>query len=200
MSEQDREQTLCEDCGKSDAVCTMAVMMGTKVIHRKLCQACMAKTSMALAAGNLGQLLGSMMAAARGAAQEPAQQQAPAPETPPTAAPAPAARKLQEVPGEPEACPGCGRTYQQLLQSGRAGCAACWPTFRRTMETALAGGTPALQHTGRRPVASEEALRDRAQREQLQRQLDEAIAREDYETAAQLRDALRAADRQGGAS
>ncbi|MBQ2952932.1 MAG: UvrB/UvrC motif-containing protein [Clostridia bacterium] len=196
MSEHENVQGLCEDCGKNDAVCTMAVMMGTKTIHRKLCQACMAKTSMALAAGNLGQVLGSILAAAQGAAQPAAAPDAlrPQPAPKPQAAPA-----LPTVEGEPESCPGCGLPYAQLRQHGRAGCARCWTAFRRTVEKGLASYAPAVQHTGRRPVDSEEARRDRAVREMLQRRLEEAIAREDYESAAQLRDAMREIDRQEGA-
>ena len=49
MSEFDQERVPCEACGQHDAVCTVAVRMGKQVLHRKLCQACMAKTSMSIA-------------------------------------------------------------------------------------------------------------------------------------------------------
>lgn len=209
MSEHENEQAMCEECGKNDAVCTMALMMGSKVIHRKLCQACMAKTSMAIAAGNLGQVLGSILASVKGAGQQAdapdapaAAESAPVPDAPaaPAAPAAAPAQGMPEVTGEPEACPGCGLQYQQLRQGGRAGCAQCWPTYQRTVEAALAKAAPAVQHTGRSPVTTQAAQRSRARREALQRRLDEAIAREDYESAAQLRDALRRADRQGDAT
>ncbi len=192
MSEHDREQVLCEDCGQANAVCTVAVMMGTRVIHRKLCQACMAKAGMSIAAGNLGQVLGAMLAAARNTAQQAPQAVRPA--VPPVRREEP----LPEVSGDEAVCPQCGMTSQQYRESCRPGCAACCTAFRGTLTEALKRRGSSLVHTGRRPAHSEEAQRDRAWREEMQRQLDEAIAREDYETAAVLRDTLRGSMAQGG--
>ena len=131
------------------------------------------------------------MAAARAAAPQGAEQGT----APQPAAKAPARPLLPAVPGEPAACPSCGMTLDQLRRTGQLGCAVCASAFRRTLTAALTPqGAPEVRHAGRRPEASDAARQQRAQRESLQRRLDEAIAREDYETAAQLRDALRLAD------
>lgn len=203
MSEHENEQVLCEDCGQQSAVCTVAVMMGEKVMHRKLCQACMAKASMAIAAGNLGQVLGSLMAAARNAAQSKADE---APEETnaqpaPTPAVKPAATvpSLPVIPGEAEACPQCGLTYEAFRKQRRPACAACCTAFRQSVRRVLGETCNSLQHVGRRPVTGVDAQRQRARLERLQRQLDEAVAREDYENAAILRDALRNEENRGNA-
>ena len=203
MSEHENEQVLCEDCGQQSAVCTVAVMMGEKVMHRKLCQACMAKASMAIAAGNLGQVLGSLMAAARNAAQNrggDAPEAANAPSAPaPAVKPDVAQLLLPAIPGEAESCPQCGLTYEVFRKQRRPACAACCTAFRQSVRRLLSENSKSLQHVGRRPVAGEDAQRQRARLEKLQRQLEEAVAREDYEQAAILRDALRNEESRGNA-
>lgn len=201
MSEHESEQVLCEDCGQQSAVCTVAVMMGEKVMHRKLCQACMAKASMAIAAGNLGQVLGSLMAAARNAAQsKAAEAQEEAADQPAAAAkPATPEKPLPAIPGEAEVCPQCGLTYEAFRKQRCPACAACCTAFRQSVLQVLRESGKTLPHVGRRPETGENAQRQRNHLEKLQRQLDEAVAREDYEKAAILRDALRKEKNRGDA-
>lgn len=54
-----------------------------------------------------------------------------------------------------------------------------------------------VQHAGRRPLATAEDQRKRTAAETLQRQMEQAVALEDFETAAQLRDQLRALSANG---
>lgn len=187
MSEFDQERVPCEECGQHDAVCTVAVMMGKQVLHRKLCQACMAKTSMSIASGNIGQVLGALVAAAKNAAQAATRQ---AEEN------APADAASEEAPGA--ACPQCGRTLAAFRKDGRLGCAACCTAFGEELLAQLTKTCPEARHIGRSPVEGEQAQRSRARLEALQRQMAEAVAREDYETAARCRDALRSAGVQEG--
>ena len=49
-----------------------------------------------------------------------------------------------------------------------------------------------MQHAGRKPLDSEEAQRSRSRHEELQRQMEQAVAQEQFELAARLRDQLRA--------
>ena len=194
MSENNQEQVLCEDCGQQNAVCTVAVMMGEKVMHRRLCQACMTKTSMSIAAGNLGHVLGALMAAARKAPAPGndggATPGSPAP-VPQPGKPAPRPVMLPAIEGEAELCPQCGTTYEAFRKKGRPTCPVCCMAFRKSVRQVLGGHCPQVQHMGRRPVDGEGAQQYRAERERLQRQLEEAVAREDYENAAVLRDTLR---------
>ena len=187
MSEFDQERVPCEECGQHDAVCTVAVMMGKQVLHRKLCQAFMAKASMSIASGNIGQVLGALVAAAKNAAQAANRQ---AEEN------APADAASEEAPGA--ACPQCGRTLAAFRKDGRLGCAACCTAFGEELLARLTKTCPEARHTGRSPVEGEQAQRSRARLEALQRQMAEAVAREDYETAARCRDAMRSAGVQEG--
>lgn len=198
--EQEQERVLCEECGQMSAVCTVAVMMGTKVLHRKLCQACMAKASMSIASGNIGKVLGAIMQAARSAAQEAAA----ALETPVEEAAEPAAES-EAAPSEAQAeentpemppqadmvCPQCGTSLGSCLKTRRIGCARCYSVFREHLQLPVDREGQTLMHVGRSPLRTRAAQADRLRWEKLQRQLDEAVAREDYESAAKLRDELR---------
>lgn len=177
MSENDRERMLCEECGQKEAVCTVATVVGQQMTHRHLCQECMARMSMSIATGNIGQLLGSIMAAVGKAPGAPA----PRPKEP-----------APELPRENPACSRCGTTLHTFIKTGRLGCAGCYRTFSAHVMPVLKKLSGTLEHKGRRPLNTEDALRSRSLREMLQRQMEEAAAAEDFERAAQLRDALRA--------
>ena len=183
MAEYEQERVMCEECGEQEACCTVAVMMGGQAIHRRLCQACMAKASMSIAAGNIGKVLGAIMAAAHKAAGESVQEAA--------RTEAPEETETPEAPGEEVSCPRCGKLQSEFRKSGRLGCAACYGVFRDQIMPILEKNCPLPEHTGRRPLSTEAAKRSRARREELQRRMEEAVARDDFETAAKLRDKLR---------
>ncbi len=197
MSEYEQERVPCEECGQQDAVCTVAVMMGKQVIHRKLCQACMAKTSMSIASGNIGQVLGALINAARNAAQAAVQKQ----DSPETEAPSEEASVQAEpldIADGDAVCRQCGMTLGEYRKLKRMRCAACCTAFRSALTEMFRKSCPAAQHVGRRPLNTREAQLGRARREALQRQMAEAGAREDCETAARCRDALRSVNAQEG--
>ncbi len=80
-------------------------------------------------------------------------------------------------------CPVCGFTLEDYRRTSRLGCPDCYSFFARElgdMATALAD----VPEGGSSPAPSS--------REKLERQLREAIEREDYESAARLRDEIKA--------
>lgn len=77
-------------------------------------------------------------------------------------------------------CPACGFTLEGYRKTGRLGCPDCYAVFARELETEL----PAAADDGAAPAPVDE-------RRALEQQLRAAIEREDYETAASLRDRLR---------
>ena len=95
-----------------------------------------------------------------------------------------------------EACPECGATLQDFRASGRVGCARCWVAFERPLRDLLRRLHGATRHTGepsrrRRQATSPERAAsepDRKLREELPRL---AVAAEQFERAAELRDQLR---------
>lgn len=77
-------------------------------------------------------------------------------------------------------CPACGFTLDIFRKTGRLGCPDCYTVFARELEAAL----PAAADDGAEPAPADE-------RRALEQQLRDAVAREDYERAAALRDRLR---------
>lgn len=95
-------------------------------------------------------------------------------------------------------CPGCGLTAARWREEGRLGCAECYDAFADLLATAIPSLTVGEAPTAKEPrsvpptsgsQATAAAAADR-QDALLQRELDEAVEREDFERAATLRDAL----------
>lgn len=177
MAENENGFVPCEECGVNEACYTISVMMGEQITQRHLCADCMAKMNMNLAAGNIKHLLSAIMSAITGAAEEASAN-----------APAPANE------GEEDAaivCERCGSTLSQFVKSGKLGCPQCYKAFREQLTPMLQQIHGRVQHAGRKPLNDEAAQQRRAVCDRLSRQLEQAVAMEDFETAAVLRDQLR---------
>jgi protein arginine kinase activator len=88
-------------------------------------------------------------------------------------------------------CPLCGSTAEELAATGRVGCAACYTLHGGLLESVIRATHGRAEHTGR-VSAGYRARRERENRlAGMRRQLKEAVSREDYESAADLRDGIR---------
>ena len=162
---------LCEECKVNEATYTLSVMMGDEVTTRHLCGDCMARMNMSLSTGNIKNLLSSILSAITG-------------NDTPDSAPA---QPQQEV-----VCPRCRTTLSQFTKSGHLGCPGCYEAFREQLQPMLLQIHGRVQHAGRQPLCTADAQRTRSRQEELTRLMEQAVALEDFETAAQLRDQLRA--------
>ena len=179
MAENENGFGLCDECGKNEACYTVSVMMGGQVTQRHLCADCMAKMNMNLAAGNVKQLLSAIMSALTGDDEDEA---------------APAVAPEDDV-----LCGRCNTTLSQFTKSGKLGCPYCYTAFREQLTPMLQQIHGRVQHAGRKPIEDEAAQRRRAVYDRLTRQLEQAVAAENFETAAILRDQLKhLADQEGG--
>ena len=176
MSEREHEAAFCEECGVNEACYTISVMMGGQVTQRRLCADCMAKMNMNLAAGNVKHLLSAIMSAITGAAEEAAAQAA-APE--------------EDAAAAALVCERCNTSLSQYTKSGKLGCPHCYQAFREQLTPMLQQIHGRVQHAGRKPIDDEAAQQRRSLYDRLTRQLEQAVADEDYESAAILRDQLR---------
>jgi protein arginine kinase activator len=100
-----------------------------------------------------------------------------------------------------KACSGCGMTFGQFRQTGRVGCAECYQTFENELsgliERAQNGGT---HHTGKTPKRAGTSIDRQLLIQRLVKELDHAVAAEQYESAAKLRDRLNSMDLGNAAS
>jgi protein arginine kinase activator len=87
-------------------------------------------------------------------------------------------------------CPDCGLRFMEFRVGGRLGCPADYEAFGPGLLPILRKAQAATRHVGKVPARGQRP----GGRLRLRAQLREAIAREDYEAAAQLRDRLRQED------
>jgi protein arginine kinase activator len=92
-------------------------------------------------------------------------------------------------------CDACGISYVEFRNRGLLGCPADYDAFeeelRKLLERAHDGAT---HHTGKSPKSNGARRTSIQDVRRLKRQLAEAVAAEDYERAAQLRDKIREAE------
>jgi len=89
-------------------------------------------------------------------------------------------------------CPGCGCTQADFKKAGRLGCPDCYKTFAEGLESLLKTMHKGTRHTGKVPQSLQASQDFEEKMETLQIQLDSAIAAENFEEAAVLRDQIKA--------
>jgi protein arginine kinase activator len=97
-------------------------------------------------------------------------------------------------------CPTCGTTVPQIRQSSLLGCPDCYETFDGPVSGIIEQNQPGgTCHVGRRPAGTDADIARLHETQRLMRDLEAAVASEQYERAAQIRDALAKASRRNSA-
>lgn len=158
---------LCEECGKNQATVSITVTTGSGTSTRRLCPECMKKMELNLVKGDIQSFLSSVLSVLGNE------------------------KKTEEQPSV--VCSSCGLSYAEFEHTGRLGCAQCYRDFANQLKPFLQKIHGRTQHAGRRPKAfvpdPQDELNQRMN--ELRRQMDEAVAAENFEEAARLRDELR---------
>jgi protein arginine kinase activator len=161
----------CSSCGDREGVVSLTQIVEGDVRTVSLCAKCAAEKGIETGVGIADTPLGGFLAAL-GEAAGPDQALAAALEI---------------------TCPGCGATLRDFRETGRVGCTQCYTAFDAPLRELLRRLHGSTHHTGRRYTGGErprEATREDNSRE-LREQLRHAIASEQFELAAELRDRLR---------
>ncbi|MBO8126813.1 MAG: UvrB/UvrC motif-containing protein [Firmicutes bacterium] len=87
-------------------------------------------------------------------------------------------------------CPTCGLTYERFRETGRLGCADCYQAFHDQLIPLLRRIQSGTQHQGKVPGKAQKETEAGSKLEQLQAELKKAVEEENYERAAELRDAI----------
>jgi protein arginine kinase activator len=103
-----------------------------------------------------------------------------------------ASQEIEQATGGAEVkCPRCGFTQADFKKTGRLGCPECYQTFGEVMDGLLKTMHKGTRHVGKAPEALRHS-RDLSDRlVALQKKLNKAIAEEDFEQAARLRDEIK---------
>ena len=163
---------MCEDCGIRPAKFHLMTIINGDRVERNLCPACMAKHQKQLPGidfSNLAGILNSILESKN--AEEQAR---------------------QDAEFEGCTCEQCGMTYQEFQKCGMLGCANCYQAFKTPLTALLQRVHGNTQHAGRVPGGVRSGVSIRMNIDRLKQKLQRAIADEEYEQAARLRDAIRA--------
>lgn len=88
-------------------------------------------------------------------------------------------------------CPRCGLLYSSFKETGRLGCAECYTAFQFQLRPLLRRIHGDTRHRGKQPTRGGEGAALTRQIQRLHDDLQRAVEREDFESAAQLRDEIR---------
>ena len=164
---------MCDECGIRPATIRITTIVNGEKRDRNLCSECMAgsqrfKKDFSNLAGHLNGLLDALKSGAS---------------------------KSEEPIPEIE-CSRCGTTYEQYRKSGMVGCAQCYSDFREPLQAMMSRVHGHTQHVGRAPGGADPQLSMKLKLDKLRQELKQAIEQEEYETAAGLRDQIRALNAQ----
>lgn len=158
---------LCQDCHKAQATVFLKAAVNNKVTEMHLCAACALKRSERHAGEHEPHGLGPMGGFVK---------------------------ELLPSERRPLACGECGLKYAEFRESGRLGCPSCYRYFGTQLRELLARIHGSSTHSGRgyRDNLSDLSARERGEKlAALRAALKAAVAREDFEAAARLRDAVK---------
>ncbi len=100
--------------------------------------------------------------------------------------------------GNGQKCEVCGFSQADFKKTGRLGCSHCYETFSEGLESLLKAMHKGTSHAGKTPGRHMQKV-ENSKLKSLQADLEKAVAEENYESAAALRDQLRRLQSQPGA-
>ena len=106
-------------------------------------------------------------------------------------APDPGTGELSPDPDDILSCPACSWTWRRFRETGRLGCGECYAAFAAPLRGVLVKMHGSGEHLGKSYQAPPAAAGGDEAPAALRRWLKEAVAGEDFEEAARLRDRLR---------
>ena len=164
---------MCEDCGIRPAKFHLMTIINGDRVERNLCPTCMAKHQKQIPGIDFSNLAGILNSILENKAD---------------------AREQARLDAEYEGlvCEQCGMTYAEFQKCGMLGCAACYQAFKTPMTALLQRVHGNTQHAGRVPGGVHNGTSIRMNIDRLRQKLQKAIADEEYEQAAKLRDTIRA--------
>jgi len=98
---------------------------------------------------------------------------------------------------EQKECPVCGISFFEFRNTGRLGCPYDYTHFETELEPLLVNIHDGSSHSGKHPKRAAVSADSQARLIQLRRDMEEAIEREDYEKASEIRDKIRELEEAG---
>lgn len=163
---------MCEDCGARPAKFHLMTIINGERVEKNLCQICMARQQKQIPGMDFSNIAGILNSILENKDAEK--------------------KTAEEAEFQHYTCEQCGMTYGEFQKCGMLGCANCYKAFRTPMASLLQRIHGNTQHAGRIPGGAHSGTSIRMNIDRLREKLQKAIADEEYEQAAKIRDAIRA--------
>ncbi|MDO5311271.1 MAG: UvrB/UvrC motif-containing protein [Clostridia bacterium] len=90
-----------------------------------------------------------------------------------------------------DVCPTCHMTYADFLNTGKLGCGDCYTAFESRLMRPIRQIHGTCEHVGKVPVRGGGGVVLSKKISKLEEQLNAAVLKQDFETAAKLRDEIK---------
>ncbi len=105
---------------------------------------------------------------------------------------------VSPTPADKQVCPICQITFLEFRKSGRLGCPYDYEVFRDELMPLLENIHGETRHSGKVPKRAPRNTQQQTTLIQLRNELKRAVAAEDYEAAARLRDKIKGIELEQG--
>ena len=158
---------LCQNCGKYEATTHVKRIVNGESAEAHLCSDCAKALGYNDVFGGFGNTFGDLLGSFFGEPQ------------------------VSAISSRTIRCEKCGNTFNDIVNSGKIGCADCYTTFYDKLLPSLHRIHGKTRHEGKNPtIIKAEVTNSANQIEGLEEQLRIAIERQNFEKAAQLRDKI----------
>ena len=92
-------------------------------------------------------------------------------------------------------CEKCGASFEDIAREGKVGCADCYRTFYDRLLPSIQRIHGKIKHNGKTSAAVPEKVKIETTEEKiekLQKQMNECVAKQEFEEAAKIRDEIKA--------
>jgi len=104
------------------------------------------------------------------------------------------------APRSRKVCDCCGTAYEEIVKTGKLGCAHCYEVFHHELSRSIEKIHGKSRHIGKVPKSAAPKIRQKNRLTELKMELNRAIAEQKFEEAAALRDEIRALEGKGDVS
>lgn len=88
-------------------------------------------------------------------------------------------------------CSNCGLTFNEFKKVGKFGCPQCYSEFKTGIKSMLKGIHGDDRHKGKIPTKANTNIRINREIEELNKKLEDAVKKEEFEKAATIRDEIK---------
>ncbi len=158
---------LCQNCGKYEATTHVKRIINGESAEAHLCSDCAKALGYTDVFGGFGNTFGDLLGSFFGEPQ------------------------MSSLSSRTIHCEKCGNTFNDIVNSGKLGCADCYTTFYDKLLPSLQRIHGKTRHEGKNPkIIKTEVANHVNVLEQLEKELKAAIEQQNFEKAAELRDKI----------